>query len=68
MTFGRATKSVLVLDGGTVIGCGLTYRTMMARLNGDMPSESEAEAEAKWDEEASMSTEAEEAPETEEAE
>lgn len=47
MTFGRATKSVLVLDGGTVIGCGLTYRTMMARLNGDMPSEAEAEAEAK---------------------
>ena len=47
MTFGRATKSVLVLDSGTVIGCGLTYRTMMSRLNGDMPSEAEAEAEAK---------------------
>ena len=62
MTFGRATKSVLVLDGGTVIGCGLTYRTMMARLNGDTPSESEAEAEA------CMSAETEEAPETEEAE
>ena len=43
MTFGRATKSVLLLDDGAVIGCGLTYRTMMSRLNGDAPLEAEAE-------------------------
>lgn len=43
MTFGRATKSVLLLDDGAVIGCGLTYRTMMARLNGEAPQELEAE-------------------------
>ena len=46
MTFGRATKSLLLLDDGTVIGCALTYRTMMARLNAENPDNDAEGAES----------------------
>ena len=32
MTFGRSLKSLLLLDDGAVIGCGLTGKTILARL------------------------------------
>ena len=35
MSFGRATKSLMLMDDGTVIGCALTYRTLTARLNAE---------------------------------
>ena len=46
MTFGRVTKSLLLLDDGTVIGCALTYRTMMARLNAENPDNDAEGAES----------------------
>lgn len=33
MTFGRSLKCVLLLDDGSVIGCGLTHKTILARLD-----------------------------------
>lgn len=30
---GRSTKCLLVLDDNTLIGCSLSYKTLMARLN-----------------------------------
>ena len=36
MSFGRATKSLMLLDDGSIVGCALTYRTLMARLNAEV--------------------------------
>lgn len=33
MTSGRATKCLLMLDGGKLIGCALTSKTIVSRLN-----------------------------------
>ena len=45
MSFGRATKCLMLEDDGTVIGCALTYRTLLARLNAEPPAAETEEAE-----------------------
>lgn len=32
MTYGRSLKCLLMMDDGQVVGCGLTTKTMLARL------------------------------------
>lgn len=33
MTSGRSTKCLLMLDGGKLIGCALTAKTIISRIN-----------------------------------
>lgn len=38
MTFGRSLKSLLIMDDGAVVGCGITTKTIHARLETDTAS------------------------------
>lgn len=33
LTYGRSLKSLLLLDDGGVVGCGITPKTMLARFS-----------------------------------
>lgn len=33
MTYGRKLKALLIMDDGQLIGCGVSTKTMIARLN-----------------------------------
>lgn len=39
MTFGRSLKCLLILDDGTVIGCGITTKTIVARMGNTHPED-----------------------------